>query len=117
MAIDFKKFAEEAAKIADDKKAINTIVLDVRKQTAMANYFVITSAESTPQINAICAEIEKTFKDKGLNLLRREGVSSQSWRVIDFGGLVVHVMSPEVRATYDIEKLWQTLEERKDVIV
>ncbi|MCL1971936.1 MAG: ribosome silencing factor [Endomicrobia bacterium] len=104
--IDFLKMAEQAAKIADGKKAVRTVILDVRDLTAIANYFVITTAESTPQINAICGEIEKTFKEKGMPVVRREGVSSASWRVLDYGGLVVHVMSPHVRDLYNLEKLW-----------
>ncbi|MCL2485456.1 MAG: ribosome silencing factor [Endomicrobia bacterium] len=105
--IDFLALAKEAAKIADDKKAENTVILDVMDLTAIANYFVIATAESTPQINAICGEIEKSFKEKGVTVLRREGVNSDSWRVIDYGGLVIHVMSPNVRQTYNLENLWK----------
>jgi iojap-like ribosome-associated protein len=104
--IDFLEMAEQAAKIADDKKAVKTVILDVRSLTAIANYFVITTAESTPQIYAICAEIEKTFKEDGISIVRKEGVSSASWRVLDYGGLVVHVMSPQTRDLYNLEKLW-----------
>lgn len=111
--IDFKKLALEAAQIAEEKKAIDTIILDVRKQTAIANHFVITTAESAPQINAICNEIEKTFKDKGIRTLRREGIASPSWRVIDYGGLVIHVMDPYVRDTYKLENLWNDAKQVK----
>ena len=104
--IDFRKLAVKAAKIADDKKAVDTVILDVQEMTAIANYFVIATAESSPQINAICTEIEKTFKEEGVRPLRREGISSASWRVIDFGGIVIHVMAPYVRETYKLEKLW-----------
>jgi len=105
--IDFRDLAVKAAKIADDKKALGTVILDVRDLTAIADYFVITTAESTPQINAVCSEIEKDFKERGIQAVRREGISSQSWRVIDYGGLVVHVMSPSVRDMYKLERLWQ----------
>lgn len=104
--IDFLKMAKAAAEIADGKKALNTVILDVRDLTAVANYFVITTAESTPQINAVCAEIEKTFKEDGVFIVRKEGSSSVTWRVLDYGGLVVHVMSPQTRELYNLEKLW-----------
>lgn len=104
--IDFRKLAVKAAKIAIDKKAVDTVILDVQEMTALANYFVITTAESSPQINAVCGEIEKEFKEEGVRPLRREGVASPSWRVIDYGGIVVHVMSPYIRETYKLEKLW-----------
>jgi len=105
--IDFYKLAVEAAQIADDKKAENIVILDIQKLTAVANFFVIATATSTPQINAICGEIEKVFKEKGISVVRREGRSSPSWSVLDYGGLVVHVMTPEVRETYNLERLWQ----------
>jgi ribosome-associated protein len=104
--IDFQALAVKAAKIADDKKALDTMILDVANLTAEADYFVITTAESSPQINAVCGEIEKTFKEDGILPVRREGISSSSWRVADYGGLVIHVMSPSVRETYKLERLW-----------
>ncbi|MDR2644610.1 MAG: ribosome silencing factor [Endomicrobium sp.] len=106
--IDFFKLAVKAAKIADDKKAIDTVILDVKNLTTIANYFVVTTAESAPQINAISGDIEKTFKSEDVVIpVRREGISSSTWRVIDYGGLVVHVMSPQVRASYNLESVWR----------
>jgi ribosome-associated protein len=104
--INFLKLAVKAAEIADDKKAINTIILDVRDITAIVNYFVITTADSIPQINAISGEIEKAFNEQDIKLLRKEGVYSTSWQVIDYGGLVIHIMSPSIRELYKLEKLW-----------
>jgi ribosome-associated protein len=105
--IDFLKLAVKAAKIADDKKAIDTIVLDVQDLTTMTNYFVVSTAESTPQINAISSDIEKTFKyEDSVIPARREGISSSTWRIIDYGGLVIHIMSADVRSSYNLESLW-----------
>jgi len=105
--IDFLKLAKQAQKIAEDKKGENVIIIDVTGQTAIANYFVIVTASSVPQINAITNEIEKSLKyDFGVMPVRREGCSSQTWKVIDFGGLLVHVMHPDVRAKYNLEKIW-----------
>ncbi|MDR2066573.1 MAG: ribosome silencing factor [Endomicrobium sp.] len=120
--IDFYKLALQAAKIAESKKAVDTVILDIQKLTTVANYFVITTAESRSQINAICDEIEKQFKISDLKPLRREGVSSSSWRAIDFGGIIVHVMSPAIRTAYSFEKLWDNadiveLEETKNKVV
>jgi ribosome-associated protein len=106
--IDFLKLATKATKIADDKKAVDTVLLDVCDLTTIANYFVITTAQSTPQINAISGDIEKTFKvEDAVIPVRREGISSSTWRIIDYGGLVVHVMSPQARKTYNPESLWR----------
>jgi ribosome-associated protein len=105
--IDFFVLAVKAAEIADDKKAIDTIILDIRGVTAVANYFIITTAFSTPQISAISLGIENFFKEQDIKPLRKDGVSSSSWRVIDYGGIVIHVMSPGIRESYKLEKLWE----------
>ncbi|MDR2191341.1 MAG: ribosome silencing factor [Endomicrobium sp.] len=104
--INFLELAVRAAKIAEDKKALFPVILDVTGLTAMADYFVIAAAQSTPQINAVCDEIEKNFKNSAVLPVRKEGVSSKSWRVIDYGGLIVHIMSPEIRDAYKLETLW-----------
>ncbi|MCA6080343.1 MAG: ribosome silencing factor [Endomicrobium sp.] len=104
--IDFFALTVKAAEIADDKKAIDTIILDMRKVTAIANYFVITTAQSTPQIDAISIEIEKTFKEQDIRPLGKDGVFSSSWKVIDYGGIVIHIMLSEIRESYKLEKLW-----------
>jgi ribosome-associated protein len=84
--IDFFKLAVKAAKIADDKKAIDTIILDVKDLTTITNYFMVTTAESAPQINAISSDIEKIFKSEDAVIpVRREGIASFTWRVIDYG--------------------------------
>ncbi|MDR2351390.1 MAG: ribosome silencing factor [Endomicrobium sp.] len=106
--IDFLNLAKKTAKIADDKRAIDTVILDVKDLTTIANYFVVMTAESTPQINAISGDIEKIFKSEDDVIpVRREGVSSSTWRVIDYGGLIVHVMSPQVRVSYNLESVWR----------
>ncbi|MDD5020870.1 MAG: ribosome silencing factor [Endomicrobiaceae bacterium] len=111
--IDFLELAKQAQKIAEDKKGEDVIVIDVTGKTAIANYFLIITATSTPQINAISNEIEKTLKyDFDVPPVRREGRSSPTWKVIDFGGLLVHIMTPDVRAQYNLEKIWNTPDEK-----
>jgi ribosome-associated protein len=105
--IDFFTLAVKAAEIADDKKAVDTIILDIRSMTAIMNYFIITTVLSTPQIDAISLVIEKKFKEQNIEPLRKDGVSSSSWRVIDYGGIVIHIMSPGIRESYKLEKLWE----------
>jgi ribosome-associated protein len=105
--IDFYKLALKASKIADDKKAIDTTVLDVCDLTTIANYFVVTTAQSKPQINAISEDIEKILKiEDSIMPVRREGIQSSTWRIIDYGGFIVHVMSQEVRNLYNLESVW-----------
>jgi ribosome-associated protein len=106
--VDFLSLALSAAKIADDKKASDIVILDVKDLTSICNYLVIITAHSTPQINAISHEMEKSFKDMELYVLRKDGSRSNSWKVLDYGGLIVHIMSQEIRAVYDLDDFWKS---------
>ena len=108
--IDFLKLAKQAVKIAEDKKAENVVLLDVQEKTPITNYFVIATANSMPQINAIINEIEKTFKyDYSVEVLRRDGGNAAvNWKVLDFGGIIVHVMSQDLRQLYNLEHIWES---------
>lgn len=107
--IDFLKLAKQAVKIAEDKKGENVVLLDVQEKTPITNYFVIATANSMPQINAITNEIEKTFKyDYSVEVLRRDGGSAVNWRVLDFGGVIIHVMSQDLRQLYNLEHIWES---------
>ncbi len=108
--IDFLKLAKKAVKIAEDKKGENVVLLDVQEKTPITNYFVIATANSMPQINAIINEIEKTFKyDYSVEVLRRDGGNSAvNWKVLDFGGIIIHVMSQDLRQLYNLEHIWES---------
>ena len=120
--INFLKLAKAAQKIAEDKKGENVVLLDVKNLTEITNYFVIVTANSTPQINAIANEIEKTLKyDYDVCAIRKDGNKSVNWKVLDFGGLIVHIMSFDLRMQYNLEKIWEQPEqeikkEKKKVI-
>jgi ribosome-associated protein len=105
--IDFKNLAKCSAKIADDKKAKDILVLDVMKLTPITNFFVIATAESTPQITAIASDIEKFFKDSGIFVVQKECSANISWKVLDYGGLIIHIMLSKIREMYKIETLWK----------
>jgi len=112
--INFLKLAKAAQKIAEDKKGENVVLLDVKNLTEITNYFVIVTANSLPQINAITNEIEKTFKyDYDVEVLRRDGRNSDvNWKVLDFGGIIVHVMNQELRQLYNLEHIWESDESK-----
>ena len=110
MKINFSKLAKLAKQIAEDKKGENVVLLDVQDKTPITNYFVIATANSMPQINAIINEIEKTFKyDYSVEVLRRDGGNSAvNWKVLDFGGIIIHVMSQDLRQLYNLEHIWES---------
>lgn len=98
--------AQIAAKALDDKKATNIEILDVSKQTSLGDYFVVASCQSTVQVRACVDEVEEKLDERGIVVLHKEGYSSGSWILMDYGDVVVHVMQQEVREFYGIERLW-----------
>jgi ribosome-associated protein len=105
--IDFLKLARRAAQVADDKKGRDIVILNVRRLTTVANYFLIVTADSAPQMNAILDTIHDTLREEeGIKPVRREGKDSASWTVLDYGGLVIHAMSPASRTMYNLERIW-----------
>lgn len=95
-----------AAQAAEDKKGKDLLLLDVSKLTAISDYFLIISAESNIQVQAIANFVEATLSEKGFKPIAREGFSHASWIVVDYGDLVVHVMHEKEREFYKLERFW-----------
>jgi ribosome-associated protein len=103
-----REVARRAAHVADDKKAADTIVLYVGDVLAIVEYFVVTSAPNRRLVKTIVDEVEEVIRaDHGRSPLRVEGVSEQQWVLIDYGDVVVHVFSQELRDFYEIERLYR----------
>ncbi len=92
---------------AADKKASNIVLLDLRQVALIADYFVVCSGHSARQLRAITKDIVKAVKDAGGRARFVEGAPDSGWVLIDFGAVVVHVFSPEVRTYYALEDLWR----------
>ena len=98
-----------AVQAAQEKKAARIVVLDLSGASAFTDYFVICTGFSTPQVQAICTEIEeKVHKQMERSVRHREGYRSADWALLDFGGFIVHVFSEEARRYYDLERLWRS---------
>lgn len=105
--MDILKMVEYIVNAADDKKAEDITVLDLRKISSVTDYFVICTGSSATQTKAIADNIEeKLEKDYNLRLLRREGFQSGAWILLDYGSVVVHIFKPEERDFYNLERLW-----------
>ena len=105
--VNFLTLARHAARIASDKKSDDVVILNVRRLTPIADYFVIATVHSTPQMNAVINSIEQECKKGDApRPIHRDGRGSASWAVLDYGGLIVHIMSPEARRFYSLEKIW-----------
>jgi ribosome-associated protein len=105
--MDSKKLAQLCRDFADNKKAENIVILDVRDLSSVTDYFVIASGTSEPHLRAIVDEITDRLRDEhDLRPLRKDGSMQGSWVVLDFFDVIVHVMRTDARERYDLEGLW-----------
>ncbi len=95
-----------SARIADDKKAEDIVIYDVRGITDVTDYFVLATAQARSQVRAIVESIKKDLKSIGVQKMGQEGHEGGSWVLIDYTDCVVHVFSPELRQYYSLETLW-----------
>jgi len=95
-----------AAKAADDFRGKDIVVLDLTPITAIFDYFVIATATSGRQAEAIAEEVNRVMKECGNRRLGLEGQETGSWILQDFGDIVLHVFTPDAREMYDLEHLW-----------
>jgi ribosome-associated protein len=101
------KAVATAVEAALDKKAMDTVVLDLRKADGFTDYFVICSAANARQITAIADAVQDTLRQQlGERPAVAEGVKSSEWILLDYFNFVVHVFSRECRAFYGLERLW-----------
>ena len=105
--MDSKKLAGLCRDFADNKKAENIVILDVRDLSSVTDYFMIASGTSEPHLRAIVEEITDGLRDQHELLpLRKDGSMQGAWVVLDFFDVIVHVMRTDARARYDLEGLW-----------
>ncbi len=97
---------EIAVKALDSKKAMKITALKVEDLTILANYFVIASASSTTQVKALADEVEFQLGEKGVKPRSVEGYQSQTWIILDYYDVMVHVFLEETRDFYQLERLW-----------
>ncbi|MSU56984.1 MAG: ribosome silencing factor [Pedosphaera sp.] len=105
--MDSKKLALLCREFADNKKAENILVLDVRKLSSVTDFFVIASGTSEPHLRAIFEEIFARLRDDhDVRPRATDGTVHGAWVVMDFFDVIVHVMRADVRERYDLESLW-----------
>lgn len=92
---------------ASSKQATNLLVLDVRKLTSIADYFILCSASSDRQASAIVDAVEEELRENhGAKPLMAEGRNTGRWVLLDFGDFIIHVFNEETRKFYSLERLW-----------
>ena len=111
--IGTEETAALAAESLAERKAEDIVTMDLRGTAggSMADFFVLATGKSPPQLKAMSEEVEKCLKEKGQRVYRRAGVAEGGWIVLDYVDVVVHVFSAEARGYYAIEDLWQSNQE------
>jgi ribosome-associated protein len=99
-----------AARAADDKRAHDLLVLDLRKAAGFTDYFLICSGQNVRQIRAIADAITETLASHGSKPAHVEGYERAEWVLIDYFDFIVHVFAPETRLFYGLERLWGNAE-------
>jgi len=105
--MDSRKLALLCRELADNKKAEDILILDVREVSSVTDYFVIASGSSEPHLRAIVDEIrDKLRDDYHVRPKAVDGTLHTAWVVLDYFDVIVHVMRGDVRERYDLETLW-----------
>ena len=105
-----KKVAYEVTKALDAKKGLNIKLRKIDNVSSLADYFLICTGTSSTHVKTLCDYAEYTLEQLGEPMLGREGHRGNSWELLDFGSIVVHVFTEEAREFYSLERLWADAE-------
>jgi len=97
----------KSVKFLDDKKAENIVILDLRKVANISEYFIVATAANAPHLKSLSDGLQRLFKNEQYEGYRAAGTGDSGWIIADYYGVMVHVFSAEMRALYDLEKLWK----------
>lgn len=102
----FKKIAVAAARAGDSKKASPVTVFDLAGTSPLADYAVLLVVESAPQLEAVEEEVLVQLKHQGVYCLHKDGMRSKNWKVLDYGGALVHIYDAKAAEFYAIDKIY-----------
>ena len=117
--ISAKEVALTVTRALDEKKGIDIKLLKIDKVSSLADYFLICTGTSSTHVKTLCDYAEYTLTEMGEPMLGREGHRCNSWELLDFGSIVVHVFTDEARKFYDLERLWADAEQvdLRDIVI
>lgn len=101
-----KEIALLGTKVLDKKKAQNIVCIDISVKSSFADYFVLASGNTERQIKALSDDVEDEFAKEGIMVKSIEGQANSGWILMDFGDIIVNVLTTEMRERYNIEKVW-----------
>jgi ribosome-associated protein len=108
-----QELATEFRGVAEDKKAWEPVIIDLKGKTTVADYFVICEGETDRQNRSIADAMIERSKEMGLRPLAVEGYDDASWILLDFDSVLVHIFLPGERSYYDLESLWAPVAKRR----
>ncbi len=101
-----KQFVDQLVALLDDKKAEDIVTLHVHDMTTVTDYMIIASGNSGQQVKALANYVHEEAKKAGIEILGMEGTDNNEWVLVDLGTVILHLMQPETRGYYELEKLW-----------
>ncbi len=105
-----KQIAYEVTKALDAKKGMDIKLLKIDRVSSLADYFLICTGTSNTHVKTLCDYAEYTLEQMGEKMLGREGHRGNTWELLDYGTIVIHVFTDEARKFYDLERLWADAE-------
>jgi ribosome-associated protein len=106
--LDSAEVAKLIADIAVEKKAADVVIIDIRSQSVIADYFVVCTGNNPRQIQAIAGDIEEKLGEVNISTKGFEGAAETGWMLLDCGDVIVHIFGPLEREFYRLERLWST---------
>ena len=102
---------EQMVKVAydaiDDKLGQDISIINIGQVSSLCDYFIIATASSSRQVKAIADSVQDAFTEQGIEARAKEGYDTQTWILLDYGDIIVHVFDEENREFYNLEKLWK----------
>ena len=105
-----KELAAAAVRALDSKMGVDISLIAITDVTTLADYFIICTAGSSTQARTLCDETDKILSEAGEPPIRREGTRTGGWTLLDFGCVIVHIFSEELRDFYSLDRLWSDAE-------
>ena len=105
-----KEIAYAVTKALDEKKGMDIKLLKIDRVSSLADYFLICTGTSNTHVKTLCDYAEYTLEQMNEPMLGREGHRGNSWELLDYGTIVIHVFTDEARRFYDLERIWADAE-------
>lgn len=101
-----KELARTAARLLDKRKGEDILIIDIAEKSSFADYFILVSAGSERQIGSLADDVEEALAKDGLPVKNIEGTKGSGWILMDYGDMIINILTREMRERYNIEKVW-----------